>query len=135
MSERVDQLVPYGYTESFIATFHAFGDRMLREHAFAAGLPADFRVLSRADEVVFLRERLFNLPLERFRPLGDPGRHLKTLVEFASRAKDEDVTPGDIRAFAATEIAGTDGRDDDDSNARRERAFDLKEAADFFAAQ
>src|SRR6187549_1098442 len=76
MSERVDQLVPYGYTESFIATFHAFGDRMLRENCFAAGLPADFRVLSRADEVVFLRERLFSLPLSRFRPLGDPGRHL-----------------------------------------------------------
>ncbi len=55
MSERVDQLVPYGYTESFIATFHAFGDRMLREHCFTAGLKADFRVLSRADEIVFLR--------------------------------------------------------------------------------
>ena len=70
MSERVDQLVPYGYTESFIATFHAFGDRMLREHCFAASLPADFRVLSRADEIVCLRERLFSLPLARFRPLG-----------------------------------------------------------------
>ena len=83
MAERVDQLVPYGYTETFIATFHAFGDRMLREHGFAASLPADFRVLSRADEMVFLRERLFSLPLTRFRPLGDPGRHLSTLVEFA----------------------------------------------------
>ncbi len=135
MAERVDQLVPYGYTESFIATFHAFGDRMLREHCFAAGLPADFRVLSRADEIVFLRERLFSLPLMRFRPLGDPGRHLSTLVEFASHAKDEDVSAEDLLAFAeeqlkrANEIAG------DEALAEREQALDLIEAAEFFKAQ
>jgi DNA helicase-2/ATP-dependent DNA helicase PcrA len=27
MSERVDQLIPYGYAETWISTFHAFGDR------------------------------------------------------------------------------------------------------------
>ena len=27
MAERVDQLIPYGYAETQIATFHAFGDR------------------------------------------------------------------------------------------------------------
>ena len=32
---RVDQLVPYGYTDTAIATFHAFGDRLIREHALA----------------------------------------------------------------------------------------------------
>src|SRR5207245_1782223 len=33
MEERVDTLVPYGYADVEIATFHAFGDRLLREHA------------------------------------------------------------------------------------------------------
>src|SRR5947199_10873340 len=33
MTERVDRLVPYGYTDSVISTFHAFGDRLLRDHA------------------------------------------------------------------------------------------------------
>jgi len=135
MSERVDQLVPYGYTESFIATFHAFGDRMLRENCFAAGLPADFRVLSRADEIVFLRERLFSLPLHRFRPLGDPGRHLSTLVEFASRAKDEDVSPEAILAFAEAQWREATGADGDEALALREQALDLIEAAEFFRAQ
>src|SRR6185436_20000728 len=32
MAERVDQLIPYGYAESWIGTFHAFGDRVLRDH-------------------------------------------------------------------------------------------------------
>ena len=135
MSERVDQLVPYGYTESFIATFHAFGDRMLRENCFAAGLPADFRILSRADEIVFLRERLFSLPLTRFRPLGDPGRHLSTLVEFASRAKDEDVPSEVILAFAEDQLRHAGAAGGDDALALREQALDLIEAAEFFRAQ
>jgi DNA helicase-2/ATP-dependent DNA helicase PcrA len=135
MAERVDQLVPYGYTESFIATFHAFGDRILRENGFAASLPADFRVLTRADEVVFLRERLFSLPLDRFRPLGDPGRHLQTLVEFTSRAKDEDVSPDDIRVFAEERLRRASAGGGEEADAEREQARDLLEAAEFFRAQ
>src|SRR5947199_8721 len=38
MEERVDTLVPYGYADVEIATFHAFGDRLLREHALELGL-------------------------------------------------------------------------------------------------
>src|SRR5215470_17844576 len=33
MEERVDQLVPYGYADVQISTFHAFGDRLIRENA------------------------------------------------------------------------------------------------------
>src|SRR3990170_2912220 len=38
MEERVGLLVPYGYAEVWISTFHAFGDRVLREQALALGL-------------------------------------------------------------------------------------------------
>ena len=38
MIERVDRLVPYGHNDAQISTFHAFGDRLLREHALEAGL-------------------------------------------------------------------------------------------------
>src|ERR1041384_8119946 len=77
MEERVDTLVPYGYADVEIATFHAFGDELLRGHSLELGLPNDFRVLSRPEQVIFLRDRLFELPLARFRPLGDPTRHLQ----------------------------------------------------------
>jgi len=46
MQVRVDQLVPYGYTDTAISTFHAFGDRIIREFALELGLPIDVRVLS-----------------------------------------------------------------------------------------
>ena len=48
MQLRVDQLVPYGYADTAISTFHAFGDRLIREFAFELGLAPDVRVLSRA---------------------------------------------------------------------------------------
>src|SRR6266446_2500641 len=68
MEERVDTLVPYGYADVEIATFHARGDRMLREHALVSGLPPDHRLLTRAEHTVFLRHRQFELPLAKYRP-------------------------------------------------------------------
>src|SRR3954469_14173572 len=101
MQLRVDQLVPYGYTDSTIGTFHAFGDRLIRDHALELGLPPDVRVLSRAETVIFLREHLFAFELERYRPLGDPTRFLAALAGLFSRCKDEDVSPEAYAAHAA----------------------------------
>ena len=111
MQLRVDQLVPYGYTDTLVATFHAFGDRVVREHALELGLPSEPRVLTRAETVIFLRERLFRLELDAYRPLGDPTRFLAALAALFSRLKDEDVGPAEYRAHAAAlttaaEVAG-----------------------------
>ena len=97
MQVRVDQLVPYGYTDTAIGTFHAFGDRLIREFALELGLPSDIRVLTRAETVIFLREHLFEFELERYRPLGDPTRFLGALATLFSRCKDEDVVAGRVR--------------------------------------
>ena len=108
MAVRVDQLVPYGYTDSAISTFHAFGDGLIREYALELGLPTDLRVLSRAEVVIFLREHLFDFDLDAYRPLGDPTRFLSALATLFSRCKDEDISPTDYLAHAdrvATEAA------------------------------
>ena len=100
MQVRVDQLVPYGYTDTAISTFHAFGDRLVREFALELGLPSDVRVLSRPETVVFLREHVFELGLDEYRPLGDPTKFLDALATLFSRAKDEDVAPDAFLAHA-----------------------------------
>jgi DNA helicase II / ATP-dependent DNA helicase PcrA len=100
MQARVDMLVPYGQAEAGIHTFHAFGDALLREHAFELGLPGDVRLLGRGELIVLLREQLFNLGLQRYLPLGDPTRFLSALVDLFQRAKDEDVSPADLQANA-----------------------------------
>src|SRR5437773_2210299 len=104
MAERVDQLIPYGYAETRIGTFHAFGDRILRESALEVGLGPEFRVLTRPEQIIFLRERLWRLPLRRFRPLGDPTRHLGALLGLVSRAKDEDIAPAAYKAWAEARL-------------------------------
>src|SRR5207245_7898608 len=95
MEERVDQLVPYGYADVQISTFHAFGDRLIKENALELGLTPDFRVLTRAEQVIFLRDHLFEFPLKHYRPLGDPTRHLQAILGQISRLKDEDVGPNE----------------------------------------
>ena len=42
MEERVDQSVPYAATDVQISTFHAFGDRLIKENALELGLTPDF---------------------------------------------------------------------------------------------
>ena len=100
MAVRVDQLVPYGYTDTAISTFHAFGDGLIREYALELGLPTDLRVLSRPEVVIFLREHLFEFDLDAYRPLGDPTRFLAALATLFSRCKDEDIAPADYLAHA-----------------------------------
>jgi len=131
MQARVDQLVPYGYTDAVISTFHAFGDRIVREFALELGLPTDTRVLTRPEVVIFLRERLFAFELDEYRPLGDPTRFLGALASLFSRCKDEDVSPQSYLDFAAglakaaeakaAEAAAGDGVADE-VEALRERA-------------
>ncbi|MET0771912.1 MAG: ATP-dependent helicase, partial [Candidatus Limnocylindrales bacterium] len=107
MQARVDLLVPYGQAESAILTFHAFGDRVLREHGHELGLPGSPRVIGRAEQVVLLREHLFELGLDRYRPLGDPTRLLASLADLFTRAKDEGIAPDDLIGYARDLDAGS----------------------------
>jgi DNA helicase-2/ATP-dependent DNA helicase PcrA len=100
MQERVDVLMPYGYTDIWISTFHAFGDRILRENALIAGLSPDFKVLSQPEAAVFFREHLFEFALDHYRPLSEPTRFIEALISFFSRAKDEDISAKDYLGYA-----------------------------------
>jgi len=128
MAERVDQLIPYGYAETRIGTFHAFGDRILREWALEIGLGPEFRVLTRPEQIIFLRERLWRLPLKRFRPLGDPTRHLGALLGMVSRAKDEDIAPSTYKSWAEARLVLAQGG----SGGRSASPSSMSEAPDSF---
>ncbi|MFC1568373.1 ATP-dependent helicase [Candidatus Margulisiibacteriota bacterium] len=100
MEMRVDQLVPYGYIDVSISTFHAFGDRVMRDHAIDLGLRSDYRVMPRAEQLVFFREHIFDFPLKYYKSLSDPTRHLEALVGVISRAQDEDISPAEYLKWA-----------------------------------
>ena len=100
MEERVDVLVPYGFIDTWISTFHAFGDRILRENAFDIGLAPDFKVLSRPQQVLFFQQNLFRIPLDYFRPLSNPAKFISAILSFFSRLKDENVSPKEFSLYA-----------------------------------
>ncbi len=100
MEERVDVLVPYGFANVWIGTFHSFGDHLLRQYAFELGLTPDFQVLTEAEENIFFRQHLFSHPLHLYRPLRNPTRFISSLLTLFSRAKDEDVSPEEYLRFA-----------------------------------
>ena len=136
MVARVDQLVPYGYTDTAISTFHAFGDRVLREYALELGLPTDVRVLSRPETVIFLREHLFDFELDEYRPLGNPTRFLGALASLFSRCKDEDISAAaflahaeSMRVQADAAVAAVSARGADAPDADREAAEALADDA------
>ncbi len=106
MEARVDLLVPYGQADTAIHTFHAFGDWMLREHGHAIGRADDPRVIGRSQAIVLLRDHIFDLGLERYRPLGDPTRFVGALVDLFGRAKEEGLASDDLKAYAAELEAG-----------------------------
>jgi DNA helicase-2/ATP-dependent DNA helicase PcrA len=118
--------VPYGYADVEIATFHAFGDSLLRGHSLELGLRNDFKVLSRAEQVIFLRDRLFELPLARYRPLGDPTRHLQAIITLVSRCKDEDISSEDyISCAQRLREAAAASPDDQDASDRAAAQVEL----------
>lgn len=106
MEERVDELVPYGFVDTWILTFHAFGDRVLRDHSIELDLPVDYRVLSETEQLMFFREHIFEFSLKHLRPLNSPYRYASSLLRFFSKIKDEDISGEEYQKFAHFIIDG-----------------------------
>ena len=131
MQERVDIFTPYGYTDIWISTFHAFGDKLLRENALVAGLNPDFKVLTQTEAAVFLREHLFEFVLSCYRPLAEPTRFIEALISLFSRAKDEDVSPQEYLKLAQDFVLKS--KDKSEDKAQEEEALQQMEVASAYA--
>lgn len=93
MIARVDEMMPLSYEEITIRTFHGFCDALLRERGMEIGIDPGFKLLSTAEQWLFLKNHLFAFELEYYRPLGNPYKFLHTLLGHFSRLKDEDILP------------------------------------------
>lgn len=108
MQERVDVLLPYGYTNLWIHTFHSFCDRILKDEAHTIGLDPSFRLMTESEAVLLMRTHIFDLGLKFFRPLGNPTKFLDALLTHFSRLKDEDITPEEYLQFAQKETTSSE---------------------------
>lgn len=108
MQERVDVLVPYGYADTEIATFHAFGEEVLATNGIEIGLAPGFAVLDQTAQSIFLSEHLEELGLDLYAPLSDPTQYLGQIARFMGRLKDYPVSTESLRAFAESGAKDTD---------------------------
>jgi len=100
MEERVDKLLPLGYTDLWISTFHAFCERILKDYGLEIGLSTDFKLLNQTQSWLLVRQNLNKFNLDYYRPLGNPTKFIHALVKHFSRCKDELVEPADYLKYA-----------------------------------
>jgi len=100
METRTDEILPYGSTNLWIETFHAFCDRVLRQEAIHIGLNPGYTLMTETESLIFLRKHLFEFDLTYFRPLGNPMKFLQGMLNHFSRLKDDDINPQQYLTYA-----------------------------------
>jgi DNA helicase-2/ATP-dependent DNA helicase PcrA len=93
MQERVDLLLPIGYVDTWISTFHSFCERILKNHALDIGLPNDFELLDGTKQWMLVHKNFEKFDLDYYRPLGNPSKFISALLSHFSKCKDEVITP------------------------------------------
>lgn len=93
MEERVDQRIPYGYFQMWISTFHAFAEHILKEYGTDMGFSSQFRLMTEAESILFIKKNLFLFSLKYFRPLSNPEKFIEALLTHFSRLRDENISP------------------------------------------
>src|SRR3989338_4147684 len=91
-----------------ISTFHAFADQILKENGYQIGLSPNFRLMTEAETLIFLKQNLFLFNLKYFRPLGNPNKFLEALLQHFSRLRDEDISPEDYLKWIKTQKTETE---------------------------
>lgn len=92
MIERADKILPYGYVDLWVHTFHGFSERVLRQHGLEIGLNPEFKLLDSTSQWVFLKKNLEDLNLKYYHSSGNPNKFIAELLSHFSRLKDENIS-------------------------------------------
>ncbi|MFH1781704.1 MAG: UvrD-helicase domain-containing protein, partial [Patescibacteria group bacterium] len=111
MEERVEALLPLGYFDLWISTFHSFGQKILEEHALDIGLPNNFKLLSETEQWLLIRENIDKFELDYYKPKSNPTKFIEALVRHFSRLKDENITPEEYLKYAEDLKQNTDSQE------------------------
>jgi DNA helicase II / ATP-dependent DNA helicase PcrA len=128
LRERCEALLEGSFEELWIGSWDAIGERILRDYPAEAGLDPFFDVLSRAERLAMLLDRLDRLPLRRHEIRGNPAGLLARLLARIDRLKAERVGPTTLSERAQAQEAGAA------DEAEREAARRELEFAELYAA-
>ena len=99
MEERADKILPYGYTDLWINTFHGFCERILRDQALEIGLNASFKLLSATEQWMVMKKNLNRFNFDYYRPLGNPTKFISEILSHFSRLKDENISVAEYKKY------------------------------------
>ncbi len=111
MEERLDRLLPMGYVDLYVSTFHSFAERILKDNALEIGLSNDFKLLSTTEQWLLIRKNLNRFELDYYKPLGTPTKFIHALIKLFSRAKDEGISAQDYLEYYESLKAVTDKKE------------------------
>jgi DNA helicase-2/ATP-dependent DNA helicase PcrA len=117
-----EALLDRPYEELWVGDWDEIGERLLREHAEAAGLDPFFDVLGPAERLAVLLDRFDSLPLRRHEIRGNPAGLLARLLARIDRLKAERVGPTTLAEQAGRQAEGA-GTEAEHETARRELEF------------
>ncbi len=100
LRDRAEALLTGPFEELWIGSWDTIGERLLREHAEAAGLDPFFDVLGPAERLAMLLDRLDQLPLRRHEIRGNPAGLLARLLARIDTLKADAVGPTSLEAQA-----------------------------------
>ena len=109
MEDRALKILPYGYVDLWINTFHGFTERVLKERALDIGLSTGFKVLSGTEQWIIIKKNLDKFNLDYYRPLGNPNKFIYEIVKHFSRLKDENISVSEYLKYAENLKQNQDG--------------------------
>jgi ATP-dependent DNA helicase UvrD/PcrA len=89
MEERIERVLPFGYADLWVMTFHSFAQKILEDHGIDIGLPSSFKILDEVGAWTLVRKNLEQFDLDYYRPLGNPTKFIRDMLKHFSRCKDE----------------------------------------------
>lgn len=104
MTNRIGDVMPLGYEEPWVYTFHSFADRILKTEGLEIGLDPSYKILSSPEQWLLIRKNLFDLKLKYFRPLGNPTKFISATLKFISHLQDENISTADFKKFVKTKM-------------------------------
>ncbi|MFA5087266.1 MAG: ATP-dependent DNA helicase [Candidatus Paceibacterota bacterium] len=101
MEERAENLLPFGYYDFWISTFHSFCDRVLKNYGLYVGIPTNYKLLNDSGAWILMRKNFskFNF-LKEYRPLGNPTKFIQVLIEHFHQCKNEGISPENYLDYA-----------------------------------
>ncbi|MFA5369086.1 MAG: ATP-dependent helicase, partial [Candidatus Paceibacterota bacterium] len=101
MEERAESLLPFGYYDFWISTFHSFGDRVLKNYGLYVGVPTNYKLLNDSGSWILMRKNFskFNF-LKEYRPLGNPTKFIQALISHFHQCKNEGIYPENYLEYA-----------------------------------